>query len=99
MVAPVPPEPSLPQAMLDKASDRQDLREHLRQPGRGPVIPPKSHRLVALDEPTNLDKVREKGERFCNNRKPCRRMATRYEPLSQTFLALMHLVAVWIIIK
>ena len=47
----------------------------------------------------NLYKFREKGERFFNNLKQCRRIATRYEKLSQTFLALIHLVAVWIIIK
>jgi len=38
-------------------------------------------------------------ERFFNNLKQCRRIATRYEKLSQTFLALIHLVAAWIIIK
>ena len=64
-----------------------------------PVIPPKSNRLVALDYDTNLYKLREKVERFFNNLKQFRRIATRYEKLSQTFLALIHLVAVWIIIK
>jgi len=38
-------------------------------------------------------------ERFFNNLKQFRRIATRYEKLSQTFLALIHLVAAWIIIK
>jgi len=38
-------------------------------------------------------------ERFFNNLKQFRRIATRYEKLSKTFLALIHLVAVWIIIK
>ena len=36
---------------------------------------------------------------FFNNLKQFRRIATRYEKLSQTFLALIHLVAAWIIIK
>jgi hypothetical protein len=44
-------------------------------------------------------KLREEVERFFNNLKQFRRIATRYEKLSQTFLALIHLVAVWIIIK
>jgi transposase len=44
-------------------------------------------------------KFREKVERFFNNLKQFRRIATRYEKLSQTFLALIHLVAMWIIIK
>jgi len=38
-------------------------------------------------------------ERVFNNRKQFRRIATRYEQLSQTFLALMHLVAAWLLIK
>jgi hypothetical protein len=38
-------------------------------------------------------------ERFFNNLKQFRRIATRYEKLSQTFLAFMHLVAAWILIK
>jgi len=38
-------------------------------------------------------------ERFFNKLAQFRRMATRYEKLSQTFLALIHLVAAWIIIK
>jgi transposase len=38
-------------------------------------------------------------ERFFNKLKQLRRIATRYEQLSQTFLALIHLVAAWIIIK
>ena len=64
-----------------------------------PVIPPKSNRVVSLDYDKNLYKLREKVERFVNNLKQFRRIATRYEKLSQTFLALIHLVAVWIIIK
>ena len=47
----------------------------------------------------DLYKLREKVERFFNNLKQFRRIATRYEKLSQTFLAFIHLVAVWIIIK
>ena len=43
--------------------------------------------------------LREKVERFFNNLKQFRRIATRYEKLSQTFLALIHLVAAWLIIK
>ena len=85
--------------MMDKAYDRHAIREHLIKHDIVPVIPPKSHRLVPLDYEKNLDKFREKVERFFNNLKQFRRIATRYEKLSQTFLALIHLVAAWIIIK
>jgi transposase len=64
-----------------------------------PVIPPKSNRRVSLDYNKTLYKLREKVERFFNNLKQFRRIATRYEQLSQTFLALIHLVAAWISIK
>jgi transposase len=43
--------------------------------------------------------LRAQVERFFNNLKPFRRIATRYEKLSQTFLAFIHLAAAWIIIK
>jgi len=97
--AQVPPEPSLTHAMMDKAYDSHDIRAHLIKHGIVPVIPPKSNRVVSLDYDKHLDKFREKVERFFNNLKQFRRIATRYEKLSQTFLALIHLVAVWIIIK
>jgi transposase len=97
--AQVPPEPSLTHAIMDKAYDSDDIREHLIKHGIVPVIPPKSNRIVSLDYDKNLYKLREKVERFFNNLKQFRRIATRYEKLSQTFLALIHLVAVWIIIK
>jgi transposase len=97
--AQVPPEPSLPHASMDKAYDSYAIREPLIQHDMVPVIPPKSNRLVPLDSDKHLSKFREKVERFFNNLKQFRRMATRYETLSQTFLALIHLVAVWIIVK
>ena len=84
---------------MDKAYDSHDIREHLIKHGIVPVIPPKSNRIVSLDYDKNLYKLREKVERFFNNLKQFRRIARRYEKLSQTFLALIHLVAVWIIIK
>ena len=61
--------------------------------------PPKSNRTEPLDYDTELYKLREKVERFFNNLKQFRRIATRYEKLSQTFLAFIHLVAAWILIK
>jgi len=64
-----------------------------------PVIPPKSNRTEPLDYETELYKLREKVERFFHNLKQFRRIATRYEKLSQTFLAFIHLVAAWILIK
>jgi putative transposase len=94
-----PPEPPLTHAILDKGDESHRLRAHLLAPDIGPVLPPKSNRTEAIAYNTDLYKLREKVERFCNNRKQFRRIATRYEQRSQTFLACIHLVAAWIIIK
>ncbi len=97
--AQVPPEPELTHAIMDKAYDSHAIREHLLAQDIVPVIPPKSNRRVPLDYDKTLYKFREKVERLFNNLKQSRRIATRYEKLSQTFLAVIHLVAMWIIIK
>ena len=75
------------------------IREQLLAHDIVPVIPPKSNRITAIDYEHDLYKLREKVERFFNKLKQFRRIATRYEKLSQTFLALIHLGAAWIIIK
>ena len=99
MLAQVPPVPSLTHAIRDKGYDSTSIREQLIVHDIVPVIPPKSNRIATLDYDKNLYKLREKVERFFNNLKQFRRIATRYEKRSQTFLALIHLVAAWIIIK
>jgi transposase len=95
----VPPEPPLPPALMDKGYDSERIRAQLLAQDMVPVIPPKSHRREPRDYEKDLDKLREKVERCFNKLKQCRRIATRYEKLSQTFLAFIHLVAAWIIIK
>ena len=97
--AQVPHAPSVTHAIMDKGYDSHGIREHLIMHDIVPVIPSKSNRLASIDYDTNLYKLREKVERFFNNLKQFRRIATRYEKLSQTFLAFIHLVAAWILIK
>ena len=84
---------------MDKGYDSNCIRAQLLAEDIVPVIPPKSNRIEPLDYDTELYKLREKVERFFNNLKQFRRIATRYEKLSQTFLAFIHLVAAWILIK
>ncbi len=79
---------------MDKGYDSDGIREHLIAQDIVPVIPPKSNRRAPRDYDKVLYKLREKVERFFNNLKQFRRIATRYEKLSKTFLALIHLVAV-----
>ena len=85
--------------MMDKGYDSNRIRAQLLAEDIVPVIPPKSNRTEPLDSDTELYKLREKVERFFNNLKQFRRIATRYEKLSQTFLAFIHLVAAWLLIK
>jgi transposase len=97
--AQVPPAPPLTHAIMDKGYDSNGIRAQLLAEDIVPVIPPKSNRTEPLAYDTELYKLREKVERFFNNLKQFRRIATRYEKLSQTFLAFIHLVAAWILIK
>jgi transposase len=99
VLAQVPPEPPLTHAIMDKGYDSDRIREQLLAQDMVPVIPPKSNRREPRDYDKALYKLREKVERFFNKLKQFRRIATRYEKLSQTFLAFIHLVAAWIIIK
>ena len=99
MFAQLPLGQPLTHAIMDKGYDSDGIRAHLLAQDIVPVIPPKSNRTTAIAYDVDLYKLREKVERFFNNLKQFRRIATRYEKLSQTFLALIHLVATWIIIK
>ena len=84
---------------MDKGYDSDRSREQLLAQDMVPVIPPKSNRREPVEYDKDLYKLREKVERFFNKLKQFRRIATRYEKLSHTFLAFIHLVAVWILIK
>ena len=99
MLAQVPPEPSLTHAIMDKGYDSNDIRAQLLAQDIVPVIPPKTNRTEPIEYDKDLYKLREKVERFFDQLKQFRRIATRYEKLSHTFLAFIHLVAVWILIK
>ena len=99
MFAQGPPEPSLTHAIRDNGYDSNPIREQLVAQAMVPVIPPTSNWTEPLDYDKNLYKLREKVERFFNNLKQFRRIATRYEQLSHTFLAFIHLVAAWVLIK
>jgi transposase len=97
--AQVPSTPALTHGIMDKGYDSTPIREQLLAQDMGPVIPPRSNRTEPIDYDHDLYKLREKVERFFNRLKQCRRIATRYDKLSQTFLAFIHLVAAWIMIK
>lgn len=97
--AQLPQEHSLTHAIMDKGYDSDHIRATLTAHDLVPVIPPKSNRTEPVVYEQALYKLREKIERFFNKLKQFRRIATRYEKLGHTFLALIHLVAAWISIK
>ena len=86
-------------AVMDKGYDSNSIRASLVAQDIVPVIPSKSNRTAPIDYDQDVYKLREKVERFFNHLKQFRRIATRYDKLSQTFLAFIHLVAAWIMIK
>ena len=99
VLAQVPQAPRRTHAIMDKAYDSDHIRARLTEHNLVPVIPSKSNRTNPIDYDRALYKLREKIERFFNNLKQFRRIATRHEKLSQTYLAFIHLVAAWMIIK
>jgi transposase len=97
--AQVPPPPPLTHGIMDKGYDSMPIREQLLAHDMVPVIPPRSNRTAPIDYDHDLYKLREQVERFFNHLKQFRRIATRYDKLSRTFLAFIHLVAAWIMLK
>ena len=84
---------------MDKGYDSRPIREQLLAHDMVPVIPPRRNRTESVAYDHDLYTLREKVERFFNHLKQFRRIATRYDKLSRTFLAFIHLAAVWIMIK
>lgn len=86
-----------PQAFLaDKAYDADALIEHLQERQITPVIPPKVNRRAPRDTDFALYCERNLIERFFNNLKQFRAIATRYDKLASTFLGAVQLVAAFI---
>jgi len=89
-----------PQAFLaDKAYDADALIDRLEERQITPVIPPKANRLVQRPTDFVLYCERNLVERFFNNLKQFRAIATRYDKLASTFLAAVQLVSAFILLK
>ena len=85
-------------AVMDKAYDHNAIRRCPAVVGMA-VIPPRANRTEPIQYGAEKYKLREKVERFFNKLKPFRRIATRYDKLSRTFLAFVHLVATWMMVR
>ncbi len=97
--AQIPSAPELEDAVMDKGYDSNHIRETLKENGINPVIPPKSNRTAVIAYDKDTYKLREKIERFFNRLKQFRRIATRYDKLGHIFLAFIHIVASYLIVK
>lgn len=89
-----------PKAFLaDKAYDANALIDRLQERQITPVIPPKANRIV--QRPTDFALYCERNliERFFNNLKQFRAIATRYDKLASTFLAAVQFVAALIMLN
>jgi transposase len=84
---------------MDKAYDSDAIRQVLHEQGVEAVIPSKANRIAEIPYDKEQYKCRQKVERFFNKLKQFRRIATRDDKLGRTFLAFIHLVATWMIIR
>ena len=89
----------LEHGIMDKGYDSKAIRAKLQAHHITPVIPPKKNRKEAIAYDQALYKLREQVERFLNRLKQFRRIATRYDKPGHTYLAFIHLVAAFLVIK
>ena len=86
-------------AVMDKAYDSDAIRHYLGAQEIEAVIPPRSNRTEAIGYDKEKYERREKVERSFNKLKQFRRIATRYEKLGRTFMAFIHIVSTWIMLR
>ncbi len=83
-----------PDALLaDKAYDSDAIRADLKNRGIKPVIPPKSNRTKTIRYNKRLYRERNCIERVIGHLKINRAIATRYDQLADSFLAMIYLAS------
>jgi transposase len=82
--------------VADAVYDSDAIRALLRGRGAEAVIPSNPTRQEPVGHDAEVYRQRNRVERLVGKLKQFRRMATRYEKLSETYLALIHLVAAFI---
>ena len=78
----------------DKAYDADWIRRQIEDQGAAPNIPDRSNRIQRHCFSKTLYKHRNLVERFFNKIKYFRRLATRYDKLGSSFLAMLKLAAI-----
>lgn len=80
--------------LADKAYDASRLFNLVIEQGGDPVIPPRRHRKRKHAYDKALYKERNRVERFFSRIKHCRRIATRYDKLAETFMGFVKLASI-----
>ena len=83
----------------DKGYDSDELIRRAQEKGIESVIPPRSNRKVLREYDKHLYKDRNLIERFFNKIKHFRRIATRYEKTSLSYLSMVYLASSLILLK
>lgn len=75
--------------IADKGYDADALVQRIEAAGAEAIIPPRSNRTAPRDYDRHRYQARNLVERFFNQLKHFRRIATRYEKLDVNFLAMV----------
>lgn len=79
--------------MPTKPIDADAIRDDLKNRGIRPIIPPKSNRIKAIRYSKRLYRERNRVERMFGHLKINRAIATRYDQLAESFLAMLFLAS------
>jgi len=99
LLAAVPQECPPEEAVLDLAFDSDAIRALLVERDIAPCIPSHPNRTEPIYYDPERYKDRNRVERLIGKLKQFRRIATRYDTLAETFLAFIHLVAAFIMVR
>jgi len=84
--------------IADKGYDSDELVGAIEAGGAQAVIPPRSNRKRPRDYDKHIYKERDPVERFLNEVKNCRRIATRYEETARNYLAFWQLASIMVLL-
>jgi len=85
--------------VADRAFDSEQIRDALLERDIAPCIPSRSNSAEPVEHDAARYRERNRVERLVGKLKQFRRVATRYEKLGATFLAVVHLAAAFVMAK
>ncbi|MDW8224223.1 MAG: IS5 family transposase, partial [Gemmatales bacterium] len=95
----VPDACAIEAAVMDKAYDSNEIRARLKEQKIKPVIPSNGNRKKPIRHDKRLYGQRNCVERLVGKLKQFRAVATRYDKLACTFLAIVHVVAAFVMAR